>query len=172
LPAIPPSCLSRVGAKNESTANGLKRNGSTGKLWSKLIGLKNMSATLVMDLTKEQGGGRETQVQPPKNVWVQYFEIDLDEDTETLPTLMLRDKKHPSSGAEDRPIVYHDHNWTLEIGDAGMPRPAILRLVQVAHQTYDYWVYRPGDSEFVHLDWLLDNVPNPHRTHGRRWLLI
>ena len=131
-----------------------------------------MSATLVMDLTWEQGGGRETQVQPPKNVWVQYFEIDLDEDPGALPTLILHDKKHPSSGPEHRPVVYHDHNWTVEIADAAMPRPAILRLVRVAYHSYDYWVYRPGDSEFDHLNWLLDNVPNPHRTHGRRWLPI
>ncbi len=120
-----------------------------------------MSATPLMDLTKEQGGGRESQVQPPKNVWVRYFEIDLDEDPDNLPTLVLQDKKHPSSGPENRPVVYHDHNWTLEIGDAGMPRPAILRFVQVAYLSYHYWVYRPGDPEFAHLDWLLDNVSTP-----------
>jgi len=127
-----------------------------------------MPNTLIMDLTKEQGGGRESQVQPPLNVWVYYFGIDLD----SPPTFVLQDKKHRSSGPEQRPVVEHDHNWTVEMGDAGMPRPAILRLERVAQNSYDYWVYRPGDAEFDHLDWLLNTVQNPHRTHGRRWLMI
>jgi hypothetical protein len=78
-----------------------------------------------MDLTLEQGVGRETQVQPPRNVWVQYFDIDLDEDPDALPELVVQDRKNPASEPEHRPVVYHDHNWTIELGDAGMPRPAI-----------------------------------------------
>lgn len=81
-----------------------------------------MPDTLIMDLTLEQGGGRVSQVQPPKNVWAQYFGIDLDEDPDVLPELVLQDQKHPASAPEHRPVVYHDHNWTVEIGDAGMPR--------------------------------------------------
>jgi hypothetical protein len=131
-----------------------------------------MSDTLIMDLTLEQGGGRVSQVQPPKNVWVQYFGIDLDEDPDDLPGLVLQDRKHPSSGPEHRSVVYHDHNWTVEVGDAGMPRPAILRMVRVAPNSYDYWVYRPGDPEYDHVNWILDNVTNPHRTHGRRWVIL
>jgi len=125
-------------------------------------------STLIMELTREQGGGRESQVQPPVNAWAHYFGIDFS----SPPTLVLQDKKHTSSGVEHRPVVEHDHNWTVEIGDAGLPRPAILYMVRMGENSYDYWVYRPGDAEFDHLDWLLDRVENPHRTHGRRWIMI
>jgi hypothetical protein len=131
-----------------------------------------MPDTLIMDLTLEQGGNRVGQVQPPKNVWAQYFGIDLDEDPGGLPELVLQDRKHPSSAPEHRPVVYHDHNWTVEVGDAGMPRPAIVRMVRVAPDTYDYWVYRSEDSEYAHVDWILENIANPHRTHGRRWVTL
>ena len=53
-----------------------------------------------------------------------------------------------------------------------MPRPAILRMVRTAPNSYDYWIYRTGDPEFNHVDWMLDNIPNPHRTRGRRWVAI
>lgn len=33
-------------------------------------------------------------------------------------------------------------------------------------------IYTPQDTEYEHLDWLLDNIPNPRRTRGRRWLAI
>ena len=131
-----------------------------------------MPGTLIMDLTLEQGGGRESQVQPPKNVWVQYFGIDLDNDPDDLPELVVQDRKHPPSDPEHRRIVYHDHNWTLEFGDAGMPRPAILRMVRVAPNSYNYWVYRDGDPEYNHVNWILDNIPNPQRIRGRRWVSI
>lgn len=130
-----------------------------------------MPTTLIMDLTMEQGGGRESQVQPPKNVWVHYFDIDLDDLPESLPEIVIENKKITSS-PEQRKIVFHDHNWTLEIGDAGLPRPAILMVQRINENTYNYWVYRPGDQEYSHLDWLLANMPNPHRTHGRRWLVL
>lgn len=131
-----------------------------------------MPDILIMDLTREQGGGRESQVQPPRNVWVRYFGIDLDDDPANLPELVVHDKKHSGTEPERRPVVYHDHNWTVELGDAGLPRPAILRMDRVASNTYGYWVYRPGDPEYDHVNWMLENFPNPHRTRGRRWIVI
>ena len=127
-----------------------------------------MVNTLIMELTLEQGGGREKQVQPPINVWAHYFEIDF----EALPTFVLQDRKHPSSGLEHRPVVGHDHNWTVEIGDAGLPRPAILYLERTGVNSFDYWVYRPGDFEFDHVEWLLIRIHNPYRTTGRRWMMF
>ncbi len=127
--------------------------------------------TLIMDLTFEQGGRRVTQVQPPKNVWANYFEIDLDAGGDYLPSFVLSDQKNGGL-AEERQVVLHDHNWTVEVGDAGPPRPAILRMLHTGGNSYDYWVYRPGDSEFLHLDWLLDAAPNPQRIRGRRWLTM
>lgn len=131
-----------------------------------------MPVTLIMDLTQEQGSDRVSQVQPPKNVWVRYFEIDLDEDRDALPALVMQNKKNSASGSEKRKIVFHDHNWTVELGDAKGPRPAILRMARTARNSYDYWIYRTNDPEYGHVDWILDNIPNPHHTHGRRWAAI
>lgn len=127
--------------------------------------------TLIMDLTLEQGGTRITQVQPPKNVWANYFEIDLEADEGDIPKITIQDQKNGGE-IEHRDVVSHDHNWTIEVGDAGPPRPAILRMLHAGDNYYHYWVYRPGDAEFQHLDWLLDAAPNPQRIRGRRWLTI
>lgn len=127
--------------------------------------------TLIMDLTLEQGASRITQVQPPKNVWANYFELDLDAYAGELPTLIIQDYKNQQA-PEERQIVSHDHNWTLELSDATAPRPAIVRMLKSGPNAYRYWVYRPGDAEFQHLDWLLDTAPNPQRIRGRRWLTM
>ena len=74
-------------------------------------------STLIMELTREQGGGRESQVQPPLNVWAHYFGIDFS----FPPALVLQDKKHTSSGFDHRPVVEHDQNWTVEIGERDYP---------------------------------------------------
>lgn len=132
---------------------------------------QSRGATLVMELTQEQGPGRNTQVQPPKGVWVEYFGLD----TKSPPpskSLTLRNGKDPSAIRKRRPIVSHHHVWTLEIGDAGPPRPAILMLKRDSASSYTYYVYRPADPQFKKLRHLLDITRNPHYRSGRRWIVI
>ena len=123
---------------------------------------------LIMELTLEQGPGRETQVQPPLAVWAHYFDIDLD----APPDLSLRNRRRPRSKPEDRAVVEHDHNWTVEMNGASVARPAIIRLQKTGQNAYDYWVYTPADPEYTSCRWILDTFPNPHRQRGRLWLII
>ncbi len=116
----------------------------------------------------EQGPGRETQVQPPLNVWVQYFQIDLDHP----PDLTIINQIDSGYGTETRPVVEHDHNWTIEIAGANVPRPAIIRFLRTDRHSYVYWVYVHGDPEYEHCAWLLEKVPNPSWTKGRNWLIL
>ena len=126
---------------------------------------------LIMELTQEQGPGRETQVQPPKGAWTAFFQCDIDNE-ENLPTLVLNSRTTTATGPTNRPAVSHDHNWTIEIPEAEPPRPAIIRIHRVGINEYDYWVHRPPQPEFDHCSWLLDNFPNPLWSRGRRWLVI
>lgn len=126
------------------------------------------AADLIMDLTLEQGGGRETQVQPPLNVWTHYFNLDFD----NLPELYLRNRGEAWAPPEGRPVVEHDHNWTIEIEGAELPRPAILHMRRTGPAHFDYWVYRPDEDEFHHCDWLLNTIANPMHTKGRRWVIL
>lgn len=123
---------------------------------------------LIMELTLEQGGGRETQVQPPVNVWTYYFELDFGR----LPTYRVRNRSRARSRAVLRPVVEHDHNWTIELDGAELPRPAILRMHRTAPGEFDYWVYRDDEDEYYHCDWLLNTIANPLRNRGRRWLIL
>ncbi len=119
---------------------------------------------LIMEITMEQGPGRETQVQPPRTVWENYFRIDL----AAPPTLRLTRHRR---GPVTRPVVRHHHVWTLEVPDAGGP-PAIIRFHREGKNRYKYWLYRPGSSEIDHCEWLLDNFENPLWRKGRRWFII
>jgi len=128
-----------------------------------------MQATeLIMDLTHEQGGGRESQVQPPSEVWEQFFGVRV---SATLrPAFRLQNRKKGSE-PEQRKVVKHHHNLTLEIGDAKLPRPAILRMRRTGHNAFDYWIYRPPSRDYQHCDWLLSNVSDKEFT-DRRWIII
>ena len=123
---------------------------------------------LILELTQEQGPGRETQVQPPVDVWIRYFAVDL----EVASVLTLENHRDSSYGPEERPIVEHDHNWTMEVAGAALPRPAIMRLSRRGNDTYAYWVYRPGDAEYSHCQWMLDTFTNPYWRRGRGWLIV
>lgn len=124
-----------------------------------------MRYTLIMDLT---GESRDTQVQPPLGAWARFFGIDIDDDT--LPTFTLQ---NANGGAPiQRPVVRHDHTMTLEIPESAPGRPAIIQFQREASDEYRYWIWESGDVEYDHLRWLLDNVPNPRRRIGRRWLAI
>lgn len=127
-----------------------------------------LNRDLIMQLTLEQGPGRETQVQPPLGVWAHYFDIDLDDP----PNLSLINRKSHGSEPEDRPVVEHDHNWTVEVTGAEAPRPAIIRFRRTAANSYEYWIFTIGDAEYAACRWILDNFPNPHRQKGRLWLII
>ena len=123
---------------------------------------------LIMELTMEQGPGRETQVQPPIGVWAHYFGVDLD----NPPMLRLTNRIRRNAIPENRPVVEHDHNWTLEIRAANVNRPVIIRFHRTGNNRYDYWLYSQTDREYEHCRWLLNSFPNPHHTRGRRWLVI
>jgi hypothetical protein len=123
---------------------------------------------LIMDLTNEQGGGRESQVQPPSEVWEQFFGVRVNADVR--PTFRLESKR-AASEPEQRKVVKHHHNLTLEIGDAKLPRPAILRMRRAGHNAFDYWVYRPTSREYRHCDWILANLADGE-AKGRRWIII
>lgn len=125
---------------------------------------------LIMELTLEQGPGRETQVQPPLGVWTIYFNVDIVD----LPLqLSLMNRTLPGQQVEDRPVVLHHHNLTIEITGAALPRPAIIRFRRTGVNAYDYWVYRPGiHPEYEHCQWVLQSFPNPHHRTGRLWLVV
>jgi tetratricopeptide (TPR) repeat protein len=124
---------------------------------------------LIMQLTKEQGEGRETQVQPPLGVWYLYFGIQ----EQDLPRTLSLMNKLADTPVEDRPVVLHHHNMTIEIVGATPPRPAIIRFRRTGGNAYDYWVYHEGvHEEYGHCKWVLENTPNPHRRHGRLWLIV
>lgn len=127
-------------------------------------------STLLMELTTEQGKGRETQVQPPIPVWEHYFEVDFSKGS--LPKLRLTDEMNPLAGEVMRNIVKHDHNFTIEISGAGKLRPAILQMRKLGTNRYRYKVLRPSDKEFAAASKLFKTVDNPHRNHGRFWHVI
>jgi hypothetical protein len=129
--------------------------------------------TLIMELTLEQGRGRETQVQPPKSVWAAYFGLDSSKPPPPH-VFSLTNVRQPGAAAERRPIVSHHHVWTLEMGDAAPPRPAILVLRRQTKTpySYSYGVYRRPDPEFRSLQHLLATIKNPSQGPGRRWVLM
>jgi hypothetical protein len=126
-------------------------------------------ATLLMELTLEQGGGRETQVQPPKTVWENYFGIT---GNGNLPSLSLLNIGASSLAPVNRAVVKHHHTYTVEISGAELPRPAILQMRRTGTNSYSYQVLRPEQPSFGFLQGLLKNTQNPLWTSGRRWLLV
>lgn len=126
--------------------------------------------TLVMELTHEQGGNRAKQVQPPKPVWEAYFGVAIDQ--ATYPQLTLTNTGvHPPQVAPGT-ISKHDHNLTIEIPGAELPRPALLELRKVGTNAFTYTVHRPGGHRYSYFSKLLKTVGNPLWTSGRRWLII
>ena len=123
---------------------------------------------LIMDLTSEQGGGRESQVQPPSQVWEQFFGVRIS--ANIRPTFRLQNMKVPSD-PEQRKVIKHHHNLTIEIGDAKLPRPAILRMRGTGHNAFDYWVYRPPSRAYQHCAWILKNLAAV-APKERRWIII
>jgi hypothetical protein len=127
-------------------------------------------STLLMELTNEQGEGRETQVQPPKPVWEHYFGIKVGR--EALPTLLLINESADPVVETRRNVVKHHHNYTIEIAGAEFPRPAILQMRRLGRNIYSYRIYRPADRTYGTKKELLDKMPNPLRHSGRKWILV
>jgi len=127
-------------------------------------------STLLMALTQEQGGSRATQVQPPKAVWEHYFGIKVGR--EKLPTLSLINEAIVPVVQTRRQVVEHHHNYTIELAGTELPRPAILQVRRIGHNTYSYYVLRPGDARFSTTKELLERIPNPLRQSGRLWVLV
>ena len=127
-------------------------------------------STLLMELTHEQGGGRVTQVQPPRPVWQSFFCLDLDEAEQPLLTLVH--ETGTQSLESKRHIIKHHHNYTIELPGAELPRPAILQMRRIGKDRYAYRVHRPADKTFATIDALLQNAHNPLRHSGRLWTVL
>ncbi len=126
------------------------------------------ATNLVIDLTMEQGRGRETQVQPPLGVWEQFFGVRVQ--AGARPTLRLVNMIG-GTPPEQRKIVKHHHNFTLEMSGATLPRPAIVRMRRLDSKSFEYWVYRRGSKAYSHCNWLLDTFA-ADRTPDRRWIVF
>lgn len=127
-------------------------------------------STLLMQLTHEQGGGRETQVQPPLSVWESYF--GLNQERERFPVLSLINEAVRTRALVRRRVVKHHHNYTIELPGTELPRPAILEMRRVGDNTYSYRVYRPKDAQFQKVNSLLQTLPNALWEGGRKWVVI
>ncbi len=125
-------------------------------------------STLLMELTLEQGRDRASQVQPPRSVWETFFGLKYS--ATTLRTITLINEK--TLATEIRPVVKHDHTYTIEISDADLPRPAILQMRRVGPNMYSYVVHRPGDPKFADVSHLVKTLHNPFWDTGRRWILM
>jgi hypothetical protein len=122
-----------------------------------------MGKQLVMDLT---GESRVTQVQPPIGAWVKFFEIDED----APGNLELRNALTGKS--DSRPVVHHDHTWTVEIPESACDRPAIIRFQKTGNKSYDFWIIESDGQDYQTFEWILANVDNPDQRHGRRWHIL
>jgi len=127
-------------------------------------------STLLMQLTHEQGGGRETQVQPPIGVWESYF--GLSGGRERLPKLSFINESVTPVTVVKRSVVKHHHNYTIELPGTELPRPAILEMRRVDDNMYSYRVHRPKDARFGKLATLLQTLPNALWEGGRKWVIV
>jgi hypothetical protein len=136
----------------------------------KIISSQRKFSTLLMELTHEQGGGRETQVQPPRGVWENFF--GLRSLTGQLPTFSLINERANPNVIVNRKVVRHHHTYTIEITGAGQPLPAILQMRRIGHNKYSYVVHRPGDPTFGNINNQVRSLHNPFWQPGRRWVMV
>lgn len=120
---------------------------------------------LIMDITKEQGSTRRTQVQPPAAVWDTFFGLKAGSGQ---PVLTLRS----SAGVRRPKVVKHTIVRTVEIPEAAGSLPAILEMTPTGKNAYRYRVVRPPDPDFAAMDQLLSSVSNPLQRGKRRWLTV
>jgi hypothetical protein len=129
-------------------------------------------STLLMELTKEQGEVRVTQVQPPMGVWKYFFRLNPSE-VKQLPTYELVWHSGENLTTFQRRVVSHHHNFTIELQGCEMPRPAILQIRRLRQYLFEYEVHRPSDPLFEARRRVLLSAFNPlqHPT-GRRWVVL
>ena len=122
-----------------------------------------MATDLIMELT---GESRVTQVQPPWGAWVNFFQFDPD----APAPITLRSGR---SGEQiERPVVRHDHNWTIEIPEAACSRPAIIRFRCEGTDGYSYWIYTDGEPDHAFYATLLERYKDASWIRGRRFLML
>ncbi len=112
------------------------------------------------------GESRVTQVQPPWGAWVNFFQFDPDDPQ----PVRLRDGA--SGGTIERPVVRHDHNWTIEVPESACTRPALIRFRRDGPDRFTYWVYEDGDAEFDFYIKLLERYRDPSWIRGRRFVIL
>ena len=122
-----------------------------------------------MELTAEQGSSRPSQVQPPRPVWEQF--VGVSPDSTTRPTFRLENMRDPGN-PEQRKVVKHHHNLTIEISAAKVERPAIIRLQQRSKNSYAYWVYGKSSKEYNHCKWIVTEFGSQAPNEQRGWLII
>ncbi|MGP9819352.1 phospholipase D family protein [Salinarimonas sp. NSM] len=122
---------------------------------------------MVMEVTLEQGVYRNSQVQPPVPAWENFFGFRR-QLLNASPRLNLTDE---ANGVQvTRPVVAHDHNYTIEIPGATVGD--ILRFKKHGARDYSYKLVKPTDREYPELEELLATRNNPFRRTGRLWVLI
>lgn len=87
-------------------------------------------ATMLMDLTGESRG---TQVQPPMPIWEHFFGISIN--TRPYPIIRMLSEHDTFAGFQRRRVVLHHHTLTVEVPEAKLPRPAIMRIQNLARKT-------------------------------------
>lgn len=127
------------------------------------------AATLFMELTLEQGRSRITQVQPPKPIWERFFNIPVS--SRSSQSIRLLSLHNRGAGYQNKPVVYHDHTYTVEIPEAHLPRPAIMKIKRTGKNKFDYSVLRPPTAAYTDALALLRTTYNPFYTTGRRWAI-
>jgi hypothetical protein len=126
---------------------------------------QGLYSTLLMELTYEQGPSRITQVQPPKDVWTNFFGIPAGSSALPLLTL-INEKVTPST-----PIK--------------VKSSSIITLIRLRLRTRHYRVllsckcadlrrinmvivHRPSDPTFAKINHLVQTLPNPLWQPGPR----
>lgn len=122
-----------------------------------------MATELIMELT---GESRVTQVQPPWGAWANFFQFDPD-DPEPVEL-----HSQATGSTIVRPVVRHDHNWTVEVPESACPRPALIRFRKDGADSYTYWVYQQGDTEYQFYSKLLERYRHPSWIRGRRFIIL
>lgn len=156
------------GAERQSPRHPLRHGGVMRQRRERRLPRRPRGPTLLMDLTLEQGPDRMTQVQPPRAIWERYFGVNLG----NPGTLRVRNERGVQ-GYRHRSIVRHHHVWTLEIPEADVERPALMRFRRTGPRRYSYAVLTPQDRAFGAVDRLLETAENPWRRkpQERRWLV-
>jgi hypothetical protein len=71
---------------------------------------------------------------------------------------------------EQRKVVKHHHNFTIEISGAKVARPAIIRIQRKGVNSFGYWVYKAPSKEYKHCKWLLQSFGDNCGERG--WTII